>query len=80
MMATFKAYFKRTLVLGCGIPRVTLLGTRDDWVNLRAKVDKADQLGEEPTKWAALGSCGPSVMGLPRASAPEETMPYSKPA
>jgi hypothetical protein len=54
MMATFKAYFKYIFSLRCGIPRVTLLGTRDDWVNLRARVDKFDQFGEEPTKWAKL--------------------------
>ena len=54
MMATFKAYFTYKFMLACGIPRVTLLGTRDDWVNLRARVDKFDQFGDEPTKWARL--------------------------
>ena len=33
-------------MLMCGIPRVTLLGARDDWVNLRARVDKFDQFGD----------------------------------
>ena len=54
MMATFKSYFKYKFELCCGIPSVTLLGTRDDWVKLRARVEKFDQFGYEPTKWAAL--------------------------
>ena len=54
MMATFKTYFKYIFSLRCGIPRVTLLGSRDDWVNLRARVEKFDRFGDEPKKWAKL--------------------------
>lgn len=54
MMATLKAYFKYVFKLRCGIPRVTLLGTREDWVALRERVERLDQFGAEPTKWAAL--------------------------
>lgn len=39
-MATFKAYFKYTMMTLCGIPRVTLLGEVDDWKSIRERADK----------------------------------------
>lgn len=54
MMATLKAYLKYVFELRCGIPRVTLLGTREDWVALRERLERLDKSGTEPTKWAAL--------------------------
>lgn len=38
-MSTLQAYFEYYIVLACGIPRVTLLGTTEDWKQLRAKID-----------------------------------------
>jgi len=40
MMATFKEYFEYSLMLSCGLPSVTLLGTVDDWKLLCQKVDR----------------------------------------
>ena len=54
MMATLQAYFTYGCVSLCGIPRVTLLGTRDDWVQLRTRVDKLPSFGEQPTQWHKL--------------------------
>ncbi len=54
MMATLQAYFTYSCYLSCGIPQVTLLGDRDDWVRLRARIDKLPSFGEEPTKWYDL--------------------------
>jgi hypothetical protein len=36
----------------CGIPSITLLGTREDWANLRAKLDRLPDFGSEPAKFA----------------------------
>jgi hypothetical protein len=40
LMATMKHYFKYEFRLLCGIPSITLCGTRDDWVQLRAKANQ----------------------------------------
>lgn len=40
VMSTLQAYFEYKFCLMCGIPRVTLLGTVDDWKRLRAKADR----------------------------------------
>jgi hypothetical protein len=34
MMATLKSYFDHYCVLRCGLPRVTLLGAQDDWLDI----------------------------------------------
>lgn len=39
-MCTFQQYFSYEFMLMCGIPRVTLLGTVEDWRLLRRKVDR----------------------------------------
>lgn len=38
----------------CGIPSVTLLGEREDWVKIRRRVDKLHTFGREPELWASL--------------------------
>lgn len=40
IMATMQKYFSYTCSLECGIPKVTLLGTLEDWLKLRAKINK----------------------------------------
>mmetsp|Transcript_26706 Transcript_26706/g.48982 ORF Transcript_26706/g.48982 Transcript_26706/m.48982 type:complete len:390 (+) Transcript_26706:58-1227(+) len=40
IMSTLQNYFEFVCCLRCGIPRVTLLGTVEDWQMLRGKVDK----------------------------------------
>ena len=40
MMATLQSYFEYEIVLLCGLPSITLLGTINDWKLLRDKVDR----------------------------------------
>ena len=42
LMAAMKSYFDYTMVTSCGIPRIQLDGTREDWQSLR---DRTEQLG-----------------------------------
>ncbi|KAF8539758.1 hypothetical protein BDD12DRAFT_923551 [Trichophaea hybrida] len=45
MMATLKNYFKYYSTLCCGVPSVTLQGTKDDWVALRSRLSKLLDFG-----------------------------------
>jgi hypothetical protein len=54
MMATTKAYFEYIILLGCGFPSVTLLGEREDWVNLLERLPKLAKFGDEPEEWSKL--------------------------
>lgn len=42
LMAACKNYFTYTFSTECGIPKVTLLGTVDDWILLKKKLDTFD--------------------------------------
>jgi len=45
MMESVKKYFKYELQeSGCGIPDITLLGTPDDWKEIRARIGRLDDL------------------------------------
>lgn len=52
MMGTMQAYFSYTFGMTCGIPSVTLLGHKKDWVEIRNRLDKVKELGEEPQHFA----------------------------
>lgn len=54
MMATTKAYFEYSILMGCGFPSVTLLGEREDWVNLLERLPKLAIFGDEPEEWSKL--------------------------
>lgn len=57
IMSTLQAYFEFVCCLCCGIPKVTLLGTPDDWRKLRAKVDRLpefDLSSKRMTAWREL--------------------------
>ncbi|KAI1127584.1 hypothetical protein F5Y10DRAFT_242556 [Nemania abortiva] len=54
MMGTMKGYFEYILRGGCGLPSVTLLGTRHDWEMLASRVNKLYDYGEECAHWANL--------------------------
>lgn len=57
IMATLQAYFDHKFLLLCGLPRVTLLGTPEDWRRLRAKVDRLPEFDVEAgrlTSWHSL--------------------------
>ena len=54
MMGAMQEYFSYKMTLMCGIPSVTLLGERDDWVKIQNRLDKLPQLGPEPDIFAHL--------------------------
>lgn len=54
MMGAMQSYFEYGMCLMCGIPSVTLLGVREDWVTLVGKLDKLHRLGDEPARFAQL--------------------------
>ncbi|KAI0017334.1 hypothetical protein F4780DRAFT_612180 [Xylariomycetidae sp. FL0641] len=54
MMGALQAYFRYSVTLLCGIPSVTLLGDRADWLALRRRLDKLSDFGAEPAHFARL--------------------------
>lgn len=54
MMATMKEYFSYTFDLRCGIPRVTLEGTQEDWVKILSKLGKLKEYGVPTIAWYYL--------------------------
>ncbi|KAJ5899883.1 hypothetical protein N7495_004627 [Penicillium taxi] len=54
MMGSLQKYFSYEAMMLCGIPSVTLLGERGDWVVLVKKLEKLHQLGDEPARFAQL--------------------------
>lgn len=54
MMGAMQQYFNYTMICGCGLPSVTLLGTRQDWEMLASRANKLLKYGEECKRWASL--------------------------
>ena len=55
MMGVLKNYFKYEFMLLCGLPKVTLEGTLDDWEKLRAKAVRFKTFDTDVlTHWAGL--------------------------
>jgi hypothetical protein len=54
MMATMKEYFSYTFDLRCGIPRVTLEGTQEDWVKILSRLEKLKEYGVYTIAWYHL--------------------------
>ncbi|QYT01968.1 hypothetical protein H0G86_008977 [Trichoderma simmonsii] len=54
MMGAMKKFFGYDIMCGCGLPSVTLLGTRDDWEMLASRVNKLNKYGDECQRWANL--------------------------
>jgi hypothetical protein len=52
-MGLMQAYFTFTAHVTCGMPSVTLEGTRADWARLHAKLEKLPLFGKEPAEYAA---------------------------
>jgi hypothetical protein len=44
-METFQPYFEYVMMCGCGIPRIILTGTEEDWRRLREKASKFADYG-----------------------------------
>ncbi|KAH8170539.1 hypothetical protein LIA77_09320 [Sarocladium implicatum] len=47
MMGVLQKYFAYTIQVLCGLPSVTLLGEREDWVKIRKRLDRLKGWGEE---------------------------------
>lgn len=54
MMGAFKKYFSYTFHICCGLPSVTLLGEKKDWIDIQGRLDRIKDLGEEPAQWYKL--------------------------
>ena len=54
MMASMKAYFSYGFSLMCGIPKVTLEGTKKDWQQIVSRLEKLKEYGEDATSWYHL--------------------------
>ncbi|KAF7550642.1 hypothetical protein G7Z17_g5582 [Cylindrodendrum hubeiense] len=52
MMGLMQYFFEFSGIVVCGIPSVTLLGERDDWVKLLEKLDRLKDWGDEPAAYA----------------------------
>ena len=48
------SYFDYIFSIDCGIPSVTLEGTKADWEKIFKRIDKLESFGEEPKAWAKL--------------------------
>ncbi|KAH7106120.1 hypothetical protein BKA62DRAFT_668822 [Auriculariales sp. MPI-PUGE-AT-0066] len=53
-MGAMKKYFTFSGGLGCGIPRVTLEGTRSDWEDILTRADRLQEYGNECVPWHQL--------------------------
>lgn len=51
LMAAMKKYFKYVVVTRCGIPRITLLGTPEDWASIKRRAAHLAEYGLEA--WSA---------------------------
>jgi hypothetical protein len=54
MMGTMQNYFSYKMCIMCGIPSVTLLGEKSDWIDIRRRVDKLARFGKEPEQFSRL--------------------------
>ncbi|KAF4960900.1 hypothetical protein FSARC_10331 [Fusarium sarcochroum] len=53
-MGAMQKYFSYSMSLTCGIPSVTLLGDISDWQEILSRLDRLEQLGDEPTQFAEM--------------------------
>merc|ERR1711939_770663 len=57
LMSAMKNYFSYGMMTCCGIPQISLMGSREDWVALRTRAEQLSALGEGAgcslTKWMA---------------------------
>ncbi|XDG05210.1 hypothetical protein ABKA04_004825 [Annulohypoxylon sp. FPYF3050] len=54
MMGSMQKYFKYVCDLICGIPSVTLLGKKEDWINIRQRLDYLPRFGKEAERFEIL--------------------------
>ncbi|KAJ4199800.1 hypothetical protein NW759_016010 [Fusarium solani] len=54
MMGSMQSYFNYTMCICCGLPSVTLLGTKSDWRKIRNRIEKITEFGEEAELFTKL--------------------------
>ncbi|KAG6909874.1 hypothetical protein DXG01_014910 [Tephrocybe rancida] len=54
LMSTLKEYFSYQMRTRCGIPAITLEGTRDDWQSILDRTDRLHEFGAEPKEWGGM--------------------------
>eukprot|EP01006_Ploeotia_vitrea_P002257 TRINITY_DN106922_c0_g1_i1.p1 TRINITY_DN106922_c0_g1~~TRINITY_DN106922_c0_g1_i1.p1 ORF type:complete len:389 (+),score=61.53 TRINITY_DN106922_c0_g1_i1:61-1167(+) len=54
VMSALQSFFDYKFGLCCGIPSVTLLGTVEDWKDIRKRVDRLVEFGAQTKAWAAM--------------------------
>ncbi|KAF9525533.1 hypothetical protein CPB83DRAFT_546657 [Crepidotus variabilis] len=54
MMSALKSYFTYEIRLRCGIPSITLNGSKEDWSSVVLRLDKLASFGQEPAAFAEL--------------------------
>ncbi|KAG8810409.1 hypothetical protein FRC19_004560 [Serendipita sp. 401] len=52
MMSTLQKYFTYLFTLDCGIPTITLLGEKKDYLSILHRLDKFEEFGQEPILFA----------------------------
>ena len=53
-MASMKSYFDYAFVMLCGIPNVTLDGTKQDWIDIQLRLEKLDSWDDDTRAWKRL--------------------------
>ena len=51
MMASMQKYFDYVYEMGCGIPKVTLEGTKEDWESIQGRLEKLDTWDDTTRDW-----------------------------
>ncbi|KAL8853146.1 MAG: hypothetical protein Q9221_002028 [Calogaya cf. arnoldii] len=54
LMGTTQKYFDFKCCILCGLPSVTLLGEREDWILILQRLEKLKEYGQEPTQFCNL--------------------------
>ncbi|KAJ7059451.1 hypothetical protein C8F01DRAFT_1144704 [Mycena amicta] len=54
LMATLSQYFDYEFYIICGIPRITIEGTREDWLLILQRLEKLKEYGVETIAWYHL--------------------------
>lgn len=54
MMGSMQEYFSYAGFMCCGLPSVTLTGTKEDWSKIRGRIDEIPKFGEEAETFANL--------------------------
>jgi hypothetical protein len=54
MLASLQKYFEYGYSTMCGFPSITLLGQKEDWVNLEEKLERLPSFGDEVGEWYKL--------------------------